>query len=514
MEPHPIPIPTPEDDGFLMRMGITQPIAKFQPALDDIAIAVNAVNGEVPTNYQWHFEIGDHVELSKELLRAFAGVVYTEGAFFQYDEKRGVWVSDGVEDKMRKAIMSMSGTALEKGSLRLRASDVNGAIELTKTYTRDAAFFESAASGLACENGFLRVSDAGAELVPHAHEYKARLLYPLAYDPTATAPRFQAFLAGVFRDDEDKDQKIACLSEFCGASLFGMAATYQKCLILPGEGDNGKSTFLTIVSSLFPKGTTAALSPNNFEKEYYRAQLPGVLLNAVAEIPSTNVIASEAFKGVVTGDPMDARDPGGKAFTFRPRAGHIFGANKLPGTSDHTKGFWRRFLVITFNRCFSGDPEKDPEIADKILRHERQGLLTWLVGGAVALRRAEDYTTPISHGLALAAWKKDADTVAMFVEACTEPADVAAGTKSTALYEVYRPWCEECGYKPLAINKFGERLHGLGYDKANHDKVYPLKLTRKSRSTVNERGTRPVPEVAKDRKAPESEAARICGLNN
>jgi len=145
-----------------------------------------------------------------------------------------------------------------------------------------------------------------------------------------------------------------------------------------------------------PAGTTSAIAPQDWAQEYRRAMLVGKHLNAVGELPEREIIASEAFKAIVTGDPIVGRIIRESPMTFRPKAGHYFAANRLPGTSDQTEGFWRRFVVLTFNRNLKDDPTRDPEIVSKLLT-ELPEIVSWLLEGAARLIRAKAYTIPSSH---------------------------------------------------------------------------------------------------------------------
>lgn len=154
---------------------------------------------------------------------------------------------------------------------------------------------------------------------------------------------------------------------FFGACILGIAPRYQRACLATGEGENGKSTLADIVIACMPAGTTSAIAPQDWGQEYRRAMLVGKHLNAVGELPEREIIASESFKAIVTGDPIVGRVIRESPIIFRPRAGHYFAANRLPGTSDQSEGFWRRLIVLTFNGSFEGDPTRDPEMGAKVM---------------------------------------------------------------------------------------------------------------------------------------------------
>ena len=57
------------------------------------------------------------------------------------------------------------------------------------------------------------------------------------------------FLGQVFRDDEDRDDKCACLLQLIGYSLMSHAR-HEKFVMLLGPGGNGKSVLLAILEAL------------------------------------------------------------------------------------------------------------------------------------------------------------------------------------------------------------------------------------------------------------------------
>ena len=137
-----------------------------------------------------------------------------------------------------------------------------------------------------------------------------------------------------------------------------------------------------------------AIPPKQWEHPFTLAELVGCLLNVVAEMPSGGLLESQRFKDVIAGDNVQAERKFEASFRFRPRAGHFFACNRLPATNDQSRGFWRRFIVIKFNRSFEADPTRDPHIAEKILVDERPGVLAWLVEGARRLERPEEIHDP------------------------------------------------------------------------------------------------------------------------
>jgi P4 family phage/plasmid primase-like protien len=434
------------------------------------------------------FDRGDHVELASALLRQLDAdstvpVVFSDGALWRYDAS-GVWVEvDEAEQSvaLQKFAGSTVGTGKRARKLSLKRHDISGAIKLAHDRRAQPDFFIDATQAIAFTNGVAVVSAAGIDLREPHPDQRVRVRYPFSYDAKASCPRFESFLVEIFEGDTDAAAKRGFLQEFLGACLLGAATRYGKILVATGEGSNGKSVFCAIAEAAMPAGTTSSIAPQLWSNEYRRARLVGKRLNIVSELPESDIIDSEAFKAIVTGDRIDARPIREAPFEFRPIAGHLCAANRLPGTTDQTLGFWRRIGVLEFGRVFAPH-EQDAALAQTIISAETPGVVRWAFEGAQRLLGVGQYTQPDSSLRAVAAWRRNADQVSLFVTECTTPLPVEAarhgGTPARQLYKAYVIWCSENGHRPVASNKFGERMKLLGKRSEHADvgNFYPVKL--------------------------------------
>jgi len=429
------------------------------------------------------FGLGDHMEIARRLLADLrAGntqpVVYVDEAMWQYTVTN-YWRSID-EASMARVVHGYSGLPVGTKSLKLKTSDVNGVLTAAKREAAWPKFFDDVPAGLGFRNGFVRVSATGIKLEPLTADHRQREGFAFDYEPEAEAPRHSAFLREIFEGDEDAEQKIMLLQEFLGAALTGCATTFQTALMMIGEGANGKSTWIAICQALFPAGLQQAIKPQDLSREYSRARLVGVRLNAVSEVPESDILESEGFKAVIDGSLISARDPYGAVFNFRPVAAHILAANKLPGTIDFSHGFWRRFKVVPFNRRFAPDDAKtEVKLEDRITATELPGIAKWALVGAVRLLARQQYTDPPSSEIAKEAWRLSTDTVALFLDEGTQPAPVDLGTTAAELYDTFRGWLATNGHRVMASTTFWRRLATMGM-KPTHTRngnVYPVKVT-------------------------------------
>lgn len=486
------------DDGFVAAVAKLDPTSvEFQQLRNrlkrtgvvlapwDAKVHAARRKGPVPTNKPTPvaFERGDHVELAIRMLdvvRAGSELVADEGALYRYASSSGLWAVI-VEAEQSTIVQGFAGAKVgrDEKELLIRATDVAGAVRLARHRVERAGFFNDAPSGIAFSNGFATVDKEGVLLLPHAPERRARAGFSFAYDDAQKPLRWLACLREIFRDDADAVERIAVLQEFAGACLVGIATRYALVLVLLGDGSDGKSTIGKVLSGVMPEGTVSAIAPQLWGSEYRRAQLRGVLLNVVAELPEADILDAEAFKAIVAGDPTDAREIREAPFMLRPRAGHLFSTNRLPGTRDLSHGFWRRLCVLKCSRRFTQE-EADTEMAERLLADERPAIITWALEGAVRLLARGRYTLPASSAEHTEAWRKSADVVGLFIEDRIERVtDGAESVPPMQLYRAFRSWTEERGFKALNVQKFGQRMaaHGLESEKGSKGaRGYPVRF--------------------------------------
>ena len=243
----------------------------------------------------------------------------------------------------------------------------------------------------------------------------------------------------------------------------GRATAYQQHPLLWGPtASNGKTTLLEVVGELFPDSSRAASSPHDWGRSFGKTQLLNARINLVTELNEQELQDAGPIKAVLTGDSMQYERKYQDPVNFRPRAGHIFAVNSLPMCRDHTPGFYRRFVVLAFNRSFS-EEERDTTLKDK-LRTELPGIAAWAVRGAIRRAQADSYTIPPSAVAAQGEWRRGNDSVAYFAECCLE-VDGGAAMPSSELYQRYKYWAEDEGLRSCAHKAFSQRLEAIGYRK-------------------------------------------------
>lgn len=450
----------------------------WQPPQDDGSSDDTGLAAPDLTAPSFAFERGDHAELCEasrvQIESQETPITYEDGDFWRYCPQGGYWkrfLTESVEHVARGFAGSLICPPGGKPKvLNITSGACSGAARLLRNELvsrADRPSFAHAPRGVAFRNGFVTIDEtpehAGEiRVLPHSPDNRARVGLPFSYDPESAHPKLDAFLEELFHDaaEEDRACRIALLQEFLGACLMGLAPSLQRCLMVFGPGGNGKSELVKIARSIFPEEAQCSLSPQKWEERFALSMLVGKLANFCDEMPDKEMIGSEIFKGVITGNEQQTEFKGRDGFIMRPRAGHIFSANMLPATGDHSAGFYRRFVVLMLTRNFE---ERDSEArrldaASDVTASERAQIAAWAVTGAAHAFRQKGYTIPSSSAETRSAWMIESDSVALWVRDCTMETKSESGLFSGEMYPAYQAWATRSGLRACSLVSFGRRL--------------------------------------------------------
>jgi P4 family phage/plasmid primase-like protien len=421
-------------------------------------------------------ESDSHVVLARRVVECMTGmgtrpVVFAEGCFYYYDDNIGCWAGYP-QEKIPPLAHDLDGLPFVKETakgpriqtLALKNDTIKGTLKVA-TMLREVAkpsFFGDARRGVQLQNGLLVIGDDGElELLDPDPDHRQRFALPFGWDPDAPAPMFDQAFHDWFKGDDDAEKKAQLLLEFGGAALFGMATEYQRCVMLYGPGGTGKSVFLKILMSIFPPESVAAIDPQDMANDYKLALMAGKLLNVGFDIQRKAIEDTAGLKKLVTGDTITARHIYDAPFSYRPVAGHAFAANERPRSRDHSNAFFDRIILIGFHRDFRNDPLiRIPNLAEKIVAHERPGVIARLVRAAQRLVERGRYDIPASSRALNKQWRHDNDAIQTWLQVNLDKVVYRRGAIANVdqLYQAFRFWARDHGFYPPNVNTFRDRL--------------------------------------------------------
>lgn len=303
------------------------------------------------------------------------------------------------------------------------------------------------------------------EFSAHDSRFGFRYCLPYDYSPDAKAPIFEKFVLEVM---DDRAELANLLLEYVGYCLSGDTCWAQKAMLLTGTGANGKSTFMELLQGLAGAGNYSTRTIGELKEGVHRHALNGVLFNVAEETPTHAMVDSTVFKTLVGGGEVTGKQLYSQPYSFANKAKLMFACNDLPTLKDVSRGIFRRFIIIPFERTFNDtDPNYDPFIKDKMLA-ELPGIVNLVLAHyrELAARRRFIMVDVVTNELHK--FRLESDNVLRWFEDCIEVEDLSGKAvnevvqiKVSSLYGEYRNFCDEEGEKPETKPTFEKRLARL-----------------------------------------------------
>ena len=306
------------------------------------------------------------------------------------------------------------------------------------------------------ENGLLRFRTR--ELIAHSPEFLSSIRIPIRFDPTATCPEIERFIAQVFPVDA-----VPLAWEILG-DLLTPDRSIQKAICLVGEGGNGKSAFLDLATNFVGTENVCHLSLHRLESDRFSpARLYGKLANICPDLPSERLSGSATFKAITGGDRITGEFKYSDSFEFMPFARLLFSANRLPANNDASQAFFDRWLIVPFPNRFR---HTQGEMPRSILQHrlcarrELSGALNKALDALLRVRRSCRFTEPPESRIAVRKYQAANDAIAAWLDEHTVASDKAIIPQSE-LHAAYASHCRQSGRRPVSKQAFGRLLRML-----------------------------------------------------
>lgn len=368
---------------------------------------------------------------------------------WQYNPEKGIY-----EDKGIPWIEQQLQSVLEDDVSSRRQNEVVKQLKIA-TYTEPNEFSEIPEI-IVLENGSLNVQTG--EFGKHSPFYRAKNILPITYNQKARCPIFLKFLERVIPSKETRE----FFREWMGYHLL-KDYRYQRVVVLQGDGDNGKSTLLRLMTAFLNSENVASenlyrLSTNRFSP----AELYNKLANIAADIGPDELKYTGIIKMLTGNDTITVERKNRDPFQFVNYAKMTFSCNQLPRTPDETLAFYKRFIVIV-----TGEPipkeEQNPQILQEITTSEElSGLFNWAYEGLKrALKRGRlDEPSDILERREL--YQNMSDPVNGFYNDYIEEEQDSFEIKQDVLNAFYQ-YCKNKGFVPLSERKFIERFKKVAW---------------------------------------------------
>jgi P4 family phage/plasmid primase-like protien len=308
-----------------------------------------------------------------------------------YEYKDGVYV----HIQLRDMVDLVDALMVEKGLLALRISrnKVRDTVEriaatlarMHKVMTDEKVQKQEWRINL--KNGLFNPKTMTLE--PHTHEYFSTVQVPFPYEPEATAPLFEQFIAKVSNNNKDTARM---LQEVFGYCLMDGNPKHKVFYFYGNTARNGKSTTAKILSGLIGNGNVSALSLSQIgaDNSSILLSLVGKQINFSDEI-STKYIESPRLVSLSSEGVIEVNPKYKNTFTCSIRAKFIIACNDMPRFQD-SQGIRHRLHVIPFTVQIPQE-ERIDRYDEVLLSKEGSGILNWAIQGLQLFLMTNSFTT-------------------------------------------------------------------------------------------------------------------------
>lgn len=362
-----------------------------------------------------------------------------DGSFWVYGD--GVWSPDPKVVRRRAAARLLN---------HFRPGHAN-AVEEYVQYRVPEILCEPVSEVINFRNGLLDWKTG--ELRAHDPGVMSTVQLSVDWEPTATCPRFDAFLAESMSPDY-----VDLVWEMIGYLMYS-GNPLQVAFMLVGPGGNGKGRLIEIIQNLLGFRNISgeeltALSENRFSA----VNLFGKLANIAGDIDATYQESTARFKSITGDDVIAGERKYGDRFNFKPWAVSVFSANKIPGSADVSQGYLRRWIVINMPNV---PANPDPALVAGILP-ELEGIAAKAVPALLQLMARRSFDMKGDVGRGKEEFAEAIDQVRQWLADATVAAPDHREARP-ALYTAYCSWANKNGAGRLKAQEFYHRLEAIGF---------------------------------------------------
>lgn len=273
---------------------------------------------------------------------------------------------------------------------------------------------------------------------------------PYNYDENAEAPAFLEFLNDIFEGDQER---IDLIQEIMGICLY-YGDVMQKLIVFLGSGSNGKSLLSNIIKKMLGEQNVSAIALDKLSGGRFSKQnLDYKLLNISSETKSEKLYSTSDLKTLTGGDSVEIEEKFEKSYTTEIHSKFILLANDMIQTKDYSDGFYRRLLIIPFNKRYvdlapGNKPEevvfyKDITLEERLLE-ELPDIFNFAFEGLLRFVDNDfNLTNSTVCNKALEHYKNEHNVVKAFINECLEihEPDERIKTKRSELFPAFKSFC-------------------------------------------------------------------------
>lgn len=316
---------------------------------------------------------------------------------------------------------------------------------------------------------------------------------PFEYQPDTEKPLFDKFLDDIFSGDTDL---INWMQIFLGSCMIGGENRNKIFPVWYGNGDNGKSTLVNIITAIFGDyahviRADALAAVGNREFRFDLAGLPGKRLVVAHEGRQGAKLNTSMVNQMTGNDLLICERKGRESFTFKPSFKMILLTNHKPVIHETTVAIWNRVKLVPFLNSIPKE-KQDRDLSRKIIEQEGAAVITWLLEGA-RIWKENDYYIPECDAISGATeqYREDENVLGEWVESyCIPVDDYSLGSSVTELYNDFK----EKTSTYMRRSEFVKELERMGFKKMKYQTINFNLALRQFDAVDSEKGQKASPD--------------------
>lgn len=324
---------------------------------------------------------------------------------------------------------------------------------------------------------------------PHSPENLTRILIPVDYiipnykinddtifedvEKNLEGTLFWQYLTRSFTvDKEFREKDFQTVLEMF-ASVFIKNQVDEKAFMNLGSGKNGKTVLLDYITAMIGKNNISNEPLQKLANDTFSpAQLLNKLANIVGDLGDEELKKNSGIlKDIISGGGISAQFKYAKLFEMYPTAKLIFSCNQFPKVGDQTDAFFRRWIIINWDRSFLGDPENDPTLKERLNsnRDEMNIVFSSIIHLSAKLLKKNKFSHPKKVMDVRKEWNQNADPLNAFVEKWLKD-DEKVEKSLRETYVFYKNKMEDAGETPLSFRNFSKEMSEYFDQKSSNGK--------------------------------------------
>lgn len=320
---------------------------------------------------------------------------------------------------------------------------------------------ESSEQYICLNNGILDMKTLN--LLAHTPEIITRNKIKLDYYEQEKNEEIDIIMKNLAVNDEEI---IQLLYEMIGYCLYrGMP--FQKVFMLVGNGANGKSTLLNMITRVLGEENVSHVDLKEIAgNRFGKAELYGKLAN-IADDCSSSYLEDISVMKRLTGESYTSIEfKGQNSFSAKINTKMIMSYNTIPQINDTTDGLTRRLVIIPLNAVFKKKNNNyDPFISQKLRKKENlEYVLYKSIQAIYGVLNRKEFTVPKQVKEETETYIRENNPVATFLFEMYTDEEVAK-IPSTELFQSFGSWAADNNYRSrYKPGTFGKEMKKLGYE--------------------------------------------------